>query len=34
MTSRASNRRLAISLGLAAFTLWAAYVLAHVLVSG
>ena len=34
MTSRASNRSLAIALGLAAFAVWVTYVLAHLLVSG
>jgi len=34
LTPRASNLRLAIALGLAAFTVWAAYVLIRVLELG
>jgi hypothetical protein len=34
LTSRASNRRLAIALGLAAFAVWAAYVVVNLLVRG
>jgi hypothetical protein len=34
LTPRASNLRLAIVLGLAAFTLWAVYVVVNLLVRG